>query len=381
VANTNVLTEIITTLLAQALPVLRESAFMPLLINHKYEASAGEKFSTIDIPIASAIVAQDVAPGPTPPDNAGVTPTSVPIAVDTWKDASFFLSDKDMLQVKAGVIPMQAAEAVKALANAVNASIWALYTKVYSITGVPGTTAFETDLSEAVLARKKLNQQLAAKGERRIVLDSDAMGNALLLRAIQDQSWRQNESGIIEGVVGRTLGFHWFEDETSVPTHTTAAAGTPLIDDAGAVAVGVKTIHMDGFTTKPAAGDIFTIAGDAQQYVVTGSTTLAGTDSDVAFEPGLRVAIATGDGNEAVTFVASHVAQLAFHRDAFAIVSRPFVGADPMNLGHFDSIVDEESGLVLRLEISRQHKRNNFAFDILWGAGAPLPAYATRVAG
>src|SRR6185436_9753836 len=121
--------------------------------------------------------------------------------------------------------------------------------------------------------------QLAPKQLRRIVLDPDAEGNALLLRSIQDQSWRANGGAIIDGTIARTLGFDWFSDEVNVPTHTKVAAGTPLLDDTVARAVGLKTLHMDGLTTAPGAGDIFTIAGDTQTYTVVSSTTLVGTDT------------------------------------------------------------------------------------------------------
>jgi hypothetical protein len=80
------------------------------------------------------------------------------------------------------------------------------------------------------------------------------------------------------------------------------AAGMPLLDAAIARPVGTTTLHMDGFTTKPGEGDLFTIAGDAQVYTVISSTALVGTDSDVTFAPGLRVAIPAADGNQVVTF-------------------------------------------------------------------------------
>lgn len=80
------------------------------------------------------------------------------------------------------------------------------------------------------------------------------------------------------------------------------AAGTPLLDDVIARPLGTTTLHMDGFTVKPAVNDLFTVAGDMQVYEVISATTLVGTDSDVTFRPGLKVAIPAVDGNEAVTF-------------------------------------------------------------------------------
>lgn len=376
--NTNTLTDLIQPLLGLALPTLRESAVMPRLVNKRYDLIAGQQFSTVEIPVASAITAQDVTPGPTPPDNAGVAPTIKVITVDTWKDASFFLTDQDLTKVASGVIPMQAKEAVKSLGNAVDASLWALYKKVYGYAGVAAITPFATDLQEAINARKVLNKQLAAKGERFLVMNDDAEANALGNRSIQDQSWRQNQSAIIEGHIARTLGFDWFASQNAV-SHTSGTAADATTNNAG-YALGVKTVTLAAAGTGTVlAGDVITFAGQTQTYtVVTGDADVS-NGGTVVFEPGLKTAIA--GANTAITVKASHAVNLAFHRDAFALVSKPFAGSDPANLGTFDTIVDEVTGLVLRLEVTRQHKRTNWAFDILWGVGCPLPEYAARIAG
>jgi hypothetical protein len=392
VANVNTLTAtgVIPRLLVNALPILRESSFLSKLVNRKLETTPGAQYSTIDIPIASAIVAQDVAPSNIPPDNAGATPTSVPVSVNTWKDASFFLSDKDCMQIAnvPGFIPLMAQAAVRALANAVTASIWALAPQIPTAVGTNGTTPFATDLTAAVLARKALNKQLAPKNNRDIVLNSDAMGNALLLRSIQDQSWRANAGAIVEGTVARTLGFDWFEDETNVPSHTNGTITTGLIAKAATVvAAALKTfVATTAASTGAAAlknGDVLAIAGHSQTYTLTADATQASAATDVtlAFTPGLQLALA---GSEAITLIGgagAGVLNMAFQEDAIALVSRPFVGADPMNLGNFDSITDEQSGLVLRLEVSRQYKRTNWSFDILWGVALPMPQYAVRILG
>lgn len=365
-------------LIAQGLLALRENAVMPRLVNMDINTEAREQNDSVDIPIPSAIAAQDVTAAATPPSTSDITTTKVKVTLDQWKEAPFYLTDKDMAHALKGVIPMQASEAIKAIGNAVDNYVLGLYTAFYGYVG-DATTPFDSTVQDVTDARKVLNNQLAPKGDRRMVVDPDAEAQALELTAFHQADQRGDQGGIIEGDIGRKLGFDWFMNQ-NVPTHTTGAAGTPLVDDAGAVAVGVKTIHMDGFTTKPSVGDIFTIAGDAQTYAVTAATDLVGTDSDVSFEPGLQVALPDADTNEAVTFKATHVVNLAFHRDAIALATRPLIDVD--GLGNIIQVAtDPITGLTLRLEISREHKRTRFSYDLLYGASVARKELGVRVSG
>lgn len=376
----NSLSKVIPQLLAQGLMALREQAIMARLVNRGYEAMAGQKGSTITIPIPSAITATDVTPDKTPPTTADVSPTEVVLTLDQWKEAAFYLTDKDLMEVMAGTIPLQASEAIKAIVNVIDAKIFSMYKGVYGYAGTAGTTPFASDLTAYINARTVLFNQLAPVGDRRAVLNGDAEGNALMLRAFQDTSFGGGDGVIINGQIGKKVGADWYASQ-NVPTHTKGAAGTALLDDSAARAVGIKALHMDGFTTKPSAGDIFTIAGDTQTYTVVSATDLVGTDSDVTFEPGLKVAIPAVDGNEAVTFKASHVVNMLFHRDAIAFGTRP-LESEAQGLGNIiQSAVDPVSGLTLRLEVSREHKRTRYSFDVLYGVQLVRPQLACRIAG
>jgi hypothetical protein len=97
--------------------------------------------------------------------------------------------------------------------------------------------------------------------------------------------------------------------------------------------------------TAPVVGDVFTIAGNTQQYTVTSVTT--GTPANattVGISPALAADAADG---AVVTFVASHVANLAFHREAFAFASRPMLDLEtPGSI--IQPLVDDVSGLAMR---------------------------------
>jgi hypothetical protein len=378
-AKTNTTTNVVPQLLAQGLLALRQMAVMPRYVNRAYEATAGEKGSSIDVPIPSAIVAQAVSPSYVAPDDVGVSPTNVNIPLSEWYEAPFFLNDKEMLEVQSGTIPMQATEAVKALANNVDSAILALYKSVYGYAGVAGATPFANDLAEFLDARKTLNNQLAPTDPRFVMIDPDAEANALGLRAFQDAAFRGDRDGILNGQIGFKLGSTWFMDQNA-PTHTAGTGVGLTLDNTDMVAgVATATLAAAGAGTL-VTGDVFTFGDDTsgQTYVYTG-TGASSAGGAITFAPVLQTSWTSN--NSTVTIKATHAVNLAFHRDAFAFASRPFAGADPMGLGVFQSAVDPVSGLTLRLEVSRQYKRTRFAYDILYGVKCIRPELACRIAG
>ncbi len=377
----NDLSVLVPKLLAQGLMALRENAVMPRLVNRDYETEAAQKGDTVTIPIPSAIADRNVAPAVVPPASVDSTPTQALIPLDQWREAPFHLTDKEQKESLDNFIPMQASEAIKSLVNTANAFILAKYKGVYGFEGVAGTTPFATNTTEATNARKRLNVQLAPLDARRFVIDPDAEANALNLRAFQDMSFSGSAQGVVEGQINRKLGFDWFMDQ-QVPTHTKGVAtGTPLTN--GTQALGLALVVTDGWTNDTAGilveGDIITFAGHTQTYVVTADVASGSTTgpASVPIAPGLQVAV--GDG-VAITVKATHVVNLAFHRDAFAFASRPL--QDTEGLGNIiESATDPVSGLSLRLEVSRQHKQLQFSYDMLYGAALVRRELAVRAAG
>ena len=309
----NDLSKVVDKLLAQGLLALRGTCVMPRLVNSDYSNFAAQQGASIDVPIPSAIKAQAVTPGATSQDTGDISPVSATIKLDRWMEAPFYLTDKDLMEANRGVIPMQASEAVKAIANDVNATLLGLGRKFYGIVGTPGTTPFST-VVDATNARKVLNRQLAPVNDRRIVLDPDAEAAALGLSGFADVSKSGDARPIIDGTIGRKYGFDWAMDQ-QVPTF-----------EASVMTEGALTVN---------------------------------------------------GANEA----GAQVVSLAFHRDAIAFATRPLM--DSANgLGNLtQSAVDPVSGLSLRLEVSREHKRTRFSYDILYGADVVRRELGCRIAG
>jgi hypothetical protein len=390
VANTNTLTYVTPKLLAQGLLALRENAITPQLVNRQYEAMAGQKGSQIQIPVPSAIAAGAVAPSYVAPDDSGVSPTEVSIQLDQWYEAPFFLSDKDMLTAMDGTIPMQASEAVKALGNQVDNNLLANYKGFYGYEGTlnAGGTAHldpfvddngdPTNPAAATAIRKVLNTQLAPLNDRHIIMNPECEAAALNLRAFQDGSYSGDFRAIRDGNLNDKLGFRWWMNQ-NVPDHTRGSEnGSTIVNDGGdALAIGDKTVAVDGGTGTILKGDLITFAGDATVYVAT-ATSVDSSGGNLLIEPGLVAD--PGDG-AAVTVKKGGAQNLAIQRGAIGFATRP-LEAHGSALGVISrSIVDRVSGLTLRLEITHQHKRVRFAYDILWGSGIVRREFGARLYG
>lgn len=389
VPMTNVLTNIMPKILAKGLLVLREQATMARVVNFDYSNEAAEKGDTIDVPIPSGVPATDVAPGNTPPVTPDTNIQKVQIQLNEWKEAAFGLTDKEMTEIDLNqhFFPMQSMEAIRSLANAINLSILEQYKLIYGFVGTPGTTPFGSSgdaagVKGATLTRSLLNKQVAPRNERRLVLDFDAEAEALALSQFSDLE-KTGDMGVkIEGALGRKFGFDILTDDQIFQHVAGVPGGTPLVN--GVHAIGATSLVIKGMTVTTGTykeGDIITIAGDDQTYVITADITADGSgDATAVISPGLKVATA---GDEAITLKANHIVNLAFHRDAFALAMRPLMASviDYQLGSTFLSMQDPVTGLVLRLEVSRQHKQTRWSFDALWGTKLVRPALACRLAG
>jgi hypothetical protein len=382
----NSLSAVMPKILARGLLALREQAVMPRLVNADYSNDAARKGDTIDVPLPSAVAASDVAPSNTAPAPVDTAPTVVQIPLNHWKKAGFHLTDREVLEIDAAesFVPMQMSEAVRALANAVNASVHAEYAGIYGFVGTAGSTPFGADVSNATAARKLLNKQLAPRSDRRGVLDFDAEANALALPQFSDAEKIGSAGVKIEGEIGRKFGIDWVADD-GVPNHVAGTAsdtGSYTITAAASASAGASTVSIKSDTGTPTlvAGDVLSFAGHEQTYVVTAGTALSTGGVAVAIAPALRAAVANA---AAVSVRASHVVNMAFHRDAFALAMRPLsAGMADLALGNrILAMTDAQTGLSLRLEVSRQYKQTVWEFDVLWGVKLVRPELAVRIAG
>jgi hypothetical protein len=378
----NTITNVMPKILADGVMALREQAIFAQLVNRALQSDAQKKGNVVNVPIPSAIAARAVTPAVTYAANVDASPTVAIVTLDQWYEAPINLSDSDAASVDPMFLAMQASEAIKSLANNVDQYIWGKHTGFFGHVGAAGTTPFQSSLTVAAQAAKQLNIQLAPNdSNRRAVIDPSAELYLKLNSAVLQSEQRGDSQGIIEGTIGRKLGFDWYMDQ-NVSTFTPGTGwvtGFAVSTTTGVAAA--STLHVLNATASGTIkiGDVFTLGSDSKQYVVTANTTVSATVGvDITVYPPLSAAVSLGTTLAVVG--AAYTVNLAFHRDAWAFASRPLQSV--FQAGNiFQSPTDPISGIALRLELSRQYKQETLSFDVLYGANVIRPQLAVKMLG
>lgn len=383
----NTIPAVMTQLVARAVGVLRRRSHMARYVTTGYSLTPGQKGKTVDVEIPPTATAGAITASNAYPSNTDTTSTTVAITLDKWYGSDFHMSDQDMTRVDKDLnfFPAAAEASLDAVVTQVDDDLLALYKDVYNASGTAGTTPFASNAAAWTTgARKLLNQEKAPMRDRYVILDPDAEANAVNLSEFKSLYASGDPGVIVEGEIGRKLGADWALNQ-GVPSFTggTLSNGTSKVakvNDAS-YTVGESTVDIDDttLTGTVVVGDIFTVAGDTQQYVVTANATASSNAiAGMAFAPASKVAWAD---NAVVTFVADHTANLAFQRGAFALATAPFEVVDPSLGVMSQSFVDPLSGLTIRLEVSRQYKQTRWEWDVLYGVKTVRAELAARILG
>jgi hypothetical protein len=367
----NDFTDVTPYLSAAAVPILQAWSVMPRLTNRDIEVIAQQQGDVINVTVPGSLAVTDVVPSNVIPTPQSSTPSKVPVALDQWKKVDFYLTDKEMHEIVAGVIPRQAEEAVEKIARYVDSYLLGFYVDFYGMAGTPGTTPFANEKpTDATALRRVLNNQLCPLPNRHVVFNADAEANALGVTAFANAEWHGDPAAILEGKLNMRIGFQWWMDQ-NVPTHTAGSAATWAVD--GAQLAGISTVTIAGGTGTFNLGDIVTFAGHGQTYTV-----LASTATTLTIRPPLQEDVAD---TEVIAVAADHVANIAFTPEAFAFAVRTLQNP-PSGLGVMSSsVIDEVSGLAIRVQVRYGHYETIWSYDILYGGAVVRPEFGCRLAG
>lgn len=385
----NNLQKVFPQILTEALSVLRESSLMPSLVNTSYSDEAAKKGDKIDIPLHLETGTQPVVPGAVSNFTPDTEMASESILLNEWEEAAFFLTDKDLNEIMDGIPNGVIQTKARALANFVNLKLLGLYKKAWNYHGTAGVTPFATDHSAAAQVGAVLFDNLAPDENYKIVLDSQAYANAIALPAFAYYLNSGDTNAMSRGRLGEKYGLDWYRDNHMRSIFHTAGTLSGATTSAAPVATVPAPIEISRGTVTCTAtngqtvkeGDIFTVAGDAQTYVVKANATAAGSAVTIQFAPAPKVQWTTGS---AVTLKASHANNLVFHPQALALAMRPYVGdqyAAELKSSMKMTMVDPVSGIPMLLTVKEEHYRMRWSLSILFGFDVIRPQWLLRLAG
>jgi len=387
----NQLEQLMPMIVSRGILQFRETAILPRLVNSSLSAEAAQRGDSIKVPISQPVEASDVVPShqmTAPPDTSA---HSVTVPLNNWKRAAFHLTDREMLQIEAqsSFVPLQMAEAINALANAVNQSVLDLHPVVTAAIGSPGETPFQSEPASgarawhgaraAIEARKHLNKAAAPKAGRFAVIDYEMEANALGLPQFYDAEKSGSTSVPMEGEIGRKFGIDWYSSDL-LPAINTDLTDVTLQSNASK---GDTSLIVQAPATSVQPGDVLVkTRTDAPLYVVTEVTAVQGRNSQSRISINRPLAENLSSGST-VTFKNNFRVGLVMHRDAVALAMRPLTngGLETGASGHIMSVTDPQTGLSLRLEVSRQYKQTVWEFDVLWGVALLRPELAVKIYG
>jgi hypothetical protein len=271
------------------------------------------------------------------------------------------------------------AQALRTLTNEVEADLAALHKYASRAYGTYNGTPFGTanDLTDFSGPRTILDDNGVPQSDLQMVLGSAAIGR---IRGKQSGLFKVNEAGTDEllrrGIIGQVEGWDIHNSAQVVKSFAAGTNNGSATTNTAGYAVGATVLTLASAGTGTIlAGDIITIAGDANLYLVaSGDADVSDGGTITLAEPGLRQAIPTSA--KAITTVAQTTRNMFFHRSAIQLATRAPAMPDGGDAADDVMIItDPVSGLAFEFCIYKQKRQVRYEVNLAWGVKAVAPRH------
>ena len=344
----NSFTNILPVLTDAAQVVSREACGMLRAVTLHTDDAPVSLGSTLNLPKAPVASAGNWEPS-LAPTLADTTATGVQLSLSTARKVDFHVTAEHAAQMDRSAanalhwFNLQAQQAMRTLANEIEAALFALAYKASSrAVGTAGTTPFASTLADASKVAAILDANGAPRGTRSLVMDPAAYGNfrglfANVATTRSDASFASGELPDVSGLMPQM--------SPVISLHTKGTNSGATTNNAG-YAIGATTLTLASAGTGTIlAGDVITLATEnaGHNFVVnTGDADVSNGGTIVLGNPGLRAAIATA--TRAITTGNSYVPNLALSSDAIYAAIRAPLQVDG-GIGSQEIVVDPVSGI------------------------------------
>lgn len=378
----NTLNKLMPELYAALDIVSREMVgFIPAVAVNAASTGAA-KGESITIPVTPTTETHDITPGQKPDDNGDQEIGSVTMTISKSKYAPVRWNGEEQLGVSNSgtynaILAGQFAQAMRALANEVDADLAALYVGASRAYGTPGTTPFESSIKDVAQMRKILADNGAPMTDLQLVIDTAAGANLRSLGQLTKANEADTDATLRRGLLLNISGFN-IRESGQIVTHAAGSfTGAALVNNSGGYAKGATTIAVDGATAIALkAGDIVTFSGDPAHYVVASDA--SATPITLA-APGLMGAVAD---DATVTALGSYAASLAFDRNALQLIARtPAMPQGGDSADDVTVVTDPVSGISFQVAVYREYRQVRYEIGLAWGVKLIKPEHVAILMG
>lgn len=380
----NTLTSLIPDLYEALDVVSRELVGFIPSVTLDAQAARASLNQTIRIPITPAATVEDATPGQLPPDDGDQTISNNTLSITKSRIVPFRWTGDEQLGINTGVGYQnirrdQIAQQMRALTNEIETAVGltaaAGASRAY---GTAGSTPFASSLADPANVRKILEDNGAGMGDLQLVIDTTASVN---MRSLT-QLTKANEAGTADFRKQGTLMdmelFGFTVRGSAGVSKPAVGTGASYTTSTAGFAVGTTSIPVITGTGTILAGDIVTINGDTNQYVVATGVSAPGTI--VLAAPGLRQAVPASA--KAVTVVGQATRNVAFARSAIVLATRqPALPEEGDMADDRVAITDPRSGLTFDIAMYKQYRRVRYEMGIAYGVANIKPEHSALLLG
>lgn len=297
-----------------------------------------------------------------------ITESSVAVVLDKHWDVSFQVTSQELSCDVSDFSEQFIQPAMRAIAQEVDSDLCSRNATAFAAHYPVSSTTVVADIAnlEAVMDTNKVPQT-----DRRLVFAPITKARYMALDAFLNAEKRGDGGKALRTAeLGQVLGFQCYMDQ-NMPTFaqvmTTAfALGTGSITGAWAAGATAGTVTgATGAVSTVNVGDCFKVTGYDEWFVadIAATSSTAGIIILSSFKPAVQATSMT-DGS-VVTFQLGHRQNLAFHKNAIALVSAPLQPP----IGGAMGAVATYNGLSCRVVYGydQQYKKNNISVDFLCG--------------
>lgn len=384
----NTITNLIPLLYAALDMTSRERVGFITAVSRNSSAERAALNQAVNIPIVPAIAGSDVTPGQLPADDGDQSFGNTQMTISKSRYWPFRWNGEEVKAVdhtglRNNITTQQIAQCMRAACNEIEADLAALHPLCSRAFGTAGTVPFGTagDLSDLAQLTKILDDNGAPSSDLQLVLGTAAKAN---LFGKQSGLFKVNEAGtddlLRRGTLAELEGYA-LHTSGQIKTFTagTNAAGTT---NAAGYSVGATVLTLASAGTGTIlAGDVITIAGDPNKYVVaSGDADVSNGGTITIQEPGLMQAIPASA--KVITTIATSARNMGFSKSAIYLATRTPALPDGEDAAVDRlTVQDPVSGLVFEVSKYLLYKRVKYEIAIAWGVKMVAPRHCALLLG